>query len=656
MVFCATITRLETGVAATREVRAIAAATRSASVNGTGISSNKIALPGCKDRCGNLSIPYPFGMDSPDCYRDPQFEITCNYSNGPPVASISLSGTIYEVLEVTLDYVRINRPVIALCDYDRVNYTTRLEELVYLWTELLDFSESGTSFTISNTLNKLIILGCNIYGSISPADDSSRYGNQKIDVTSSGCASHCTNGYIGIPSPCVGNGCCKATIPNPNGLAGFKTQVERMVGRQTDSDVPYTTLPPCKCSKGYRGNPYLQHGCQDVNECKESHECGSGLLCTNTPGSYNCDCAPGEKLGISSLGYHCMPDKRKLQVAALVASDVVVSVVVILMLGIGYWLYKSLEKRKQMKLKQKHFERNGGLLLKQKAAKIFVTEELMKTTDNFNPDRIIGKGGFGTVFKGMLPDGEIVAIKKSTLVDEKQVDQFINEVALLSQINHRHIVKLLGCCLETHVPLLVYEFVPNGTLSYHLQDRVRIASEIAGALAYLHADASVPIFHRDIKSSNILLDENYKAKVSDFGISRSIPIDATHLTTLVQGTFGYLDPEYYYSSQFTDKSDVYSFGIVLVELLTGEKAISETRHGEEKSLRLHFIRSMKENLLFEMLDARVFNEAEKDDVLIVAKAAKRCLKYVGKKRPTMKEVSLCLGGLHEKLSRNSLQY
>ncbi|XP_026440681.1 wall-associated receptor kinase 2-like [Papaver somniferum] len=361
MVFCSTITLSETGVAATREVRAISTATRWVSVNGTGISSNKIVLPGCKDRCGNI------------------------------IASISSYGAFYEVSVVTLDYVRINRPVIALCDYDRVNYTTRLEELVYLWTELLDFSESGTSFTISNTLNKLIILGCNIYGSISPADDSSRNGNQKIDVTSSGCASHCTNGYIGIPSPCVGNGCCKATIPNPNGLAGFKIQVERIVGRQTDSVVPYTepclrvfvadqdftgdddlilsrNYSPfasvimewvindfdtcnktdsryacgintdcleshigrgyrCKCSKGYRGNPYLQHGCQDVDECKEeSHKCGSGFLCTNTPGSYNCDCAPGEKLGISSLGYHCMPDKRKLQVAALVASGVVVSV------------------------------------------------------------------------------------------------------------------------------------------------------------------------------------------------------------------------------------------------------------------------------------------------------------------------------------------
>ncbi|KAI3995948.1 hypothetical protein MKX01_004103 [Papaver californicum] len=340
-------------------------------------------------------------------------------------------------------------------------------------------------------------------------------------------------------------------------------------------------------------------------------------------------------------------------------------------------MYIRIEKTKQMKLKHKHFTRNGGLLLNQKitsieggverTAKIFVAEELEKTTDNFNPSRIIGKGGYGTVYKGMLSNGEIVAIKKSTLVDENQVDQFINEVAILSQINHRHIVRMLGCCLETHVPLLVYEFVLNGTLSDHLhvregdhesllswKDRVRIASEVAGALAYLHSDAFMPIFHRDIKSTNILLDEKYRAKVSDFGISRSATVDSTHLTTLVQGTFGYLDPEYFHSGQFTDKSDVYSFGIVLVEILTGETALSKIREEEEKSLALYFIKSLKENRLSVLLDTRVLNEGDTDDILLVGRLAKKCLKYVGKKRPTMKEVSLSLGGLHEKLSKDSV--
>lgn len=299
-----------------------------------------------------------------------------------------------------------------------------------------------------------------------------------------------------------------------------------------------------------------------------------------------------------------------------------------------------------------------------KKTKLFTAEELQRATDNFNQSRILGRGGYGTVYKGMLLDGSIVAVKRSKAIDRSQIRQFINEVSILSQINHRNVVKLLGCCMETEVPLLVYEFIANGNLSYHIhnqdeesslswENRFEIACEVAGALAYMHSAASIPIFHRDIKSSNILLDEKYRAKVSDFGTSRSVPVDKTHLTTAVQGTFGYLDPEYFQSSQFTDKSDVYSFGVVLVELLTGEKPFSFARGGEYISLVAFFISSMRENKLTEILDPRVAKEASMNDVFAVAKLAMRCLRLEGRKRPTMKEVSVELEGLRK--SQNCIE-
>ncbi|CAN1827771.1 Wall-associated receptor kinase-like 22 [Linum perenne] len=313
------------------------------------------------------------------------------------------------------------------------------------------------------------------------------------------------------------------------------------------------------------------------------------------------------------------------------------------------------------------FKQNGGVLLQQKLtsypgshenARLFTEEELKRATDNYNQSRFLGQGGFGTVYKGMLPDGTIVAVKKSKNIDKTQIQQFINEVVILSQINHRHIVKLLGCCLETELPLLVYEFILNGTLSSHIHgsrqncslcwdDRFRIAGEVAGAVAYMHSAASFPIYHRDIKSSNILLDAKLSAKVADFGTSKSVPDDKTHLTTLVQGTFGYLDPEYFHTSQFTDKSDVYSFGVVLVELLTGQKPISFTRGEEERSLVAHFISATKEEEhgLVRILDPVVSREAREADLVSIAELAVRCLRLNGKKRPTMREVAMELDGL-----------
>ena len=333
---------------------------------------------------------------------------------------------------------------------------------------------------------------------------------------------------------------------------------------------------------------------------------------------------------------------------------------ILFLIAIIYGLCKLIMKTKARRQKERFFKRNGGLLLKQQEEAdqslvnktiLFTSRELEKATDNFNENRIIGRGGQGTVYKGMLVDGRIVAVKKSKAVDESQIEQFINEVVILSQVNHRNVVKLLGCCLETEVPLLVSEFISNGTLYDRLHKetdgfpislnmRLQIATEVAGAVAYLHSATSIPIYHRDIKTTNILLDDKHRAKVSDFGTSRFVSLDQTHLTTLVKGTFGYLDPEYFQSSQFTEKSDVYSFGVVLLELLTGERPISLTRFGENRSLAAHFLLAMEEGHVMSIFDAMVIKEGTRDVLLAVANLSLRCLNFNGKNRPTMKGVAI----------------
>ncbi|XP_039129534.1 wall-associated receptor kinase 5-like [Dioscorea cayenensis subsp. rotundata] len=330
---------------------------------------------------------------------------------------------------------------------------------------------------------------------------------------------------------------------------------------------------------------------------------------------------------------------------------------------VGIWLsYWAIRNRRMNKLREMFFEQNGGLLMQQllsshsmgtKSARIFTEKELELATDNYNESRVLGQGGYGIVYKGILTSNQIVAIKKSKFMDNNnqinQMDQFINEVVILSQVIHKNVVKILGCCLETPVPLLVYEYVPGGTLYHHIHERkgslswsirLKIATETADALSYLHSATETQILHRDVKSANILLDDNYMAKVSDFGASRLIPQDADNKTTMVQGTPGYLDPECYSSGILTEKSDVYSFGVVLAELLTGEKPISHGRKQEEKSLAIYFVLSVKRNSMFDILEPRVKTEAKQEQLQGMTELIQGCLKMKGDERPTMKAVAL----------------
>jgi hypothetical protein len=233
-------------------------------------------------------------------------------------------------------------------------------------------------------------------------------------------------------------------------------------------------------------------------------------------------------------------------------------------------------------------QKDSGGAPQLKGARLFSFEELKSCTENFADSHEIGAGGYGKVYKGTLVDGIRVAIKRAQSGSMQGAPEFKNEIELLSRVHHRNLVSLIGFCFAQGEQMLVYEFVAGGTLRENLvvrgtyldwKKRLRIALGSARGLAYLHELADPPIIHRDIKSTNILLDENLKAKVADFGLSKLVAdTEKGHVSTQVKGTLGYLDPEYYMTQQLSDKSDVYSFGVVMLELVSGRQPIEKGKY------------------------------------------------------------------------------
>ncbi|KAL8470887.1 hypothetical protein ACS0TY_033458 [Phlomoides rotata] len=694
-----------------------------------------LSKPGCPQKCGNVTIPYPFGIGS-KCSANSSFTVTCLNSTTTFLSSIKM-----EVLNISLfGTVMVNQPVSPLnCSVERR-------------TGPLSISLKGSPFTISAHYNSLVVLGCK----------NSVWLRANKTTTVGGCLALCD--AKSLDTSCNGVNCCQIKIParlqdlqytyqssqtKNNSFCGYvffvgKTwlkngdyksykglhrdlsnpfdrefgftplvlewefNIPRNLGTNVECkqrndylpmyvyayysgysvEIPYrgqslldsyeqssyyyaayahndyvSSVRYCSCSGGYEGNPYLHEGCTDIDECTLKI-CPPESICINKPGSFYCD-ESGRRYDYEH-GNGNDRTRHIIKAAFIIIGSVRGSLILLIFLvGAAWKSSRAITELIKASRRKMFYERNGGLLLDQhlsatqnglERTKLFSSNELERATDHYNENRILGRGGQGTVYKGMLTDGRIVAVKKSKRVEDGDLEVFINEVVILSQVNHRNVVKLLGCCLETEVPRLVYEFIPNGTLFQHIHDpseeipltwemRVRIAREVAGALAYLHSSSSAPIYHRDIKSTNILLDDKYRAKVADFGTSRSVSIDQTHLTTRVVGTFGYMDPEYFRSSHFTEKSDVYSFGVVMVELLTGEKAISAIRVETGRGLATHFLHSMEENQLFEIVDTRVLEEAKKEEIAGIAELARRCLNLNGRRRPTMKEVAVELEGI-----------
>ncbi|KAL6604883.1 hypothetical protein ACP70R_042827 [Stipagrostis hirtigluma subsp. patula] len=286
----------------------------------------------------------------------------------------------------------------------------------------------------------------------------------------------------------------------------------------------------------------------------------------------------------------------------------------------------------------------------------FSYEELTSITSNFSRDNVIGEGGFGCVYKGWLADGKCVAVKQLKAGSGQGQREFQAEVEIISRVHHRHLVSLVGYCIAQHHRMLIYEFVPNGTLEHHLHGRgvpvmdwptrLRIAIGAAKGLAYLHEDCHPRIIHRDIKSANILIDYAFEAQVADFGLAKLSNDTHTHVSTRIMGTFGYLAPEYASSGKLTDRSDVFSFGVVLLELITGRKPVDQTRPMGEESLvewaRPVLVDAIETGNLDELVDARLEGRYNRAEMMVMVEAAAACVRHSAPKRPRMVQVMRAL--------------
>ncbi|PIN12636.1 Serine/threonine protein kinase [Handroanthus impetiginosus] len=641
----------------------------------TEINSEVLPKTDCPTRCGNLSIPFPFGTTS-DCYLDDSFLIYCNHSYNPPKPFLN-SGNV-EVLEISLGgLMKVSSSVASHCYDDsgaRINGT--ISELTL------------SKFPISSTHNKFTAVGCDTYAFME--------GSKERKQMSAGCVSWCDSINNVINRTCSGIGCCQTSIAkgvkdffvdiqsfrnhttvksfNPCGYA-FVVEAEAFqfsssdlkdlgnrktvpvvldwsVGNMTcqearknlssyackaihsecsDSRNGFSYL--CNCLSGFQGNPYLIDGCQDIDECTSLKPCKG--TCKNLLGNYSCSCPKGFEGDGMKDGIGCHPKSSK-------TLFYIVSGLMVPAVG-SSWIFWKRKKRKVIKVREYLFRRNGGLILEsmlsgQRRFQLFTAEEVKRATNYYSNYTILRREGHGITYKGILENhaNRTVVIKRLDDLDEGNLPVFIRNLVALSQINHRNIVKLIGGCLETQVPLLIYEFITGKTLYDYIHDNglswdvcLNIASQTAKALAYMHSAApQAPLIHGNQNSSRILLPDGNTVKVDGLALSSS---DAFGVEEI-----GYVDPEYLLSGQLTEKSDVYSFGVVLAELLTGKEVFPFNDIADD------FVSLPRGDDLIQILDHRLVAEGKIEQLTEVAKLAQGCLSNSPLDRPTMNEVVITL--------------
>ncbi|KAF3965363.1 hypothetical protein CMV_010444 [Castanea mollissima] len=442
----------------------------------------------CMQNCGSLNIPYPFGTRE-GCYLEESFLIICNDTHfNPPMPFLGYGNL--QVLNISLDgELRVSTFVARDC-YNKsgLNFSNSYSSL------------TSPNFPISHERNMFTAIGCDTLALI---------GNIDGKNYTTGCLSLCDNIESVDTGYCSGIGCCQTSIPkgvtdfivvflsfdnhskvlefNPCDigfvveenaynfssldLTNFKNDtvpvvLDWAVGNETCLDAQRNSVSyackaenstcyesnnspgyRCNCSSGFQGNPYLLHGCYDINECENSNPCDKE--CHNIPGSFYCNCPKGYEGDGLKNGTGC---RAKVSQSNLIIITLCISVGLLVLLVGGSWIYWGLKKRKLIKLKEKFFQQNGGLLLQQKlsshsgsmeTARIYSAEELENATNNYDEKRVLGQGGYGTVYRGILPNDKVIAIKKSKIGSQSQVEQFVNEITVLTQIIHRNVVKLL---------------------------------------------------------------------------------------------------------------------------------------------------------------------------------------------------------------------
>lgn len=586
--------------------------------------------------CGSSPVPYPLST-GPDC-GDQSYKIRCGVNqlhfdtlnNSYPISSVSpetqrltirpspfLSTTTCVTQDINTVGIQLNSSLpFNITSGNTIIYLNCTETML---TTPLNCSSSSLCHSYLNGSDGVAGNGDGVIGACrnAPICCAFKLGGSStsyvIQVRESGCRAYRSfvNLDWGLPV---------SRWPEPGLELQWVSPPEPVCRVQADCDSDSTCRPDpntnggvrrCFCHSGFHWDPIAALCAHDVT-CQDRDGCGS--------------------------------DHTAL-IAGL-TSGVGVAVIAAV---IGIFVYR---RHKRIKDAQDRLAREREDILSSggvKYAKLFTGKEIKKATNNFSKDRLLGAGGYGEVYYGILDDGTEVAVKCAKLGNTKGTDQVLNEVRILCQVNHKSLVRILGCCVELEQPLLVYEYVPNGTLSDHLQHkllkwdcRLSIAHATAEGLAYLHFSAVPPIYHRDVKSSNILLDEKLNAKVADFGLSRLAHTDLSHVSTCAQGTLGYLDPEYYRNYQLTDKSDVYSFGVVLLELLTSQKAIDFNRAPDDVNLAVYVQRLVEEERIMDAVDPALKEGAsnlELETMKALGFLAVSCLEEKRQRRPSMKEVA-----------------